>query len=137
MKRRSFAFLVSDFFSAPGWARPLAHLARRHETVAVRVTDRLETELPDGGFVVMQDAESGEQILVDTHDSGFRARFALEANRRELGLRSTFALAGVDALELSTSDDLVDSLVRFADMRKERSAMVGGGRGAVAAGRRP
>ena len=127
MQRRSLVFVVSDFISAPGWAEPLAHLARRHEIVAVRLYDPLEMELPDLGLVVMRDAETGEQLFVDTHDRAFRKRFAVLAQRREQDLRSAFRQAGVDALELSTSDDLVDAILRFADLRKRRSQLAAGG----------
>jgi uncharacterized protein (DUF58 family) len=127
MQRRSLVFIVSDFISAPGWAKPLAHLAQRHEIVAVRLYDRLEMELPDLGLIVMRDAETGEQLFVDTHDRAFRKRFAALAERREQELRSAFQQAGVDALELSTNDDLVDAILRFADLRKRRSQLAAGG----------
>ena len=71
MQRRSLVFVVSDFISTPGWAEPLAHLARRHEIIAVRLYDPLEMELPDLGLLVMRDAETGEQLFVDTHDRSF------------------------------------------------------------------
>jgi len=116
---------VSDFISAPGWAKPLALLARRHEVIAVRLYDPLESELPDVGMVVMQDAETGEQLFVDTHDRKFRERFAAAAAKRESALRSGFARAGVDVLELSTDDDLVDAIRRFAELRKRRSRVSG------------
>jgi uncharacterized protein (DUF58 family) len=119
--RRSLVFLVSDFHSEPGWEDPLLQMTRRHELVAVRLFDPLELELPDLGLVVMQDAETGEQIFVDTHDKGFRRRFAAEAASREAHLRSALQRAGVDALELSTADDLLDSILRFADLRRLRS----------------
>jgi uncharacterized protein (DUF58 family) len=125
--RRSLVFLVSDFISAPGWSEPLAHLARRHEILAVRLYDPLEMDLPDLGLLVVQDAETGEQVFVDTHDPAFRRRFATAAERRETALRSSFRDAGVDALELSTDDDLVDTILRFADLRKRRSQLAGGG----------
>jgi len=127
MQRRSLVFIVSDFISAPGWAEPLAHLAQRHEIVAVRLYDPLEMELPDLGLLVMRDAETGEQLFVDTHDRAFRKRFAAAAERREKELRSAFRRAGVDALELSTHDDLVDAILRFADLRKRRSQLAAGG----------
>ena len=127
MQRRSLVFVVSDFISAPGWARPLAHLAQRHEALAVRLYDPLEMELPDLGMLVVQDAETGEQLFVDTHDRGFRKRFAEAAARRELQVREAFRDAGVDALELSTEDDLVDALMRFGDLRKRRSQLAAGG----------
>lgn len=126
IKRRSLVFLVSDFISAPGWAKPLALLARRHEVLAVRLYDPLEMELPDLGLFVMQDAETGEQLFIDTHDRGFRARFTEIARRREAELRAAFRDAGVDALELATGDDLADAIVRFAELRKRRSQLAGG-----------
>lgn len=127
MQRRSLVFVLSDFISAPGWAEPLAHLARRHEIIVVRLYDPLEMELPDLGVVVMRDSETGEQLFVDTHDRSFRKRFAALAAQRERDLRSAFIQAGVDALELSTDDDLVDAILRFADLRKRRSQLSGGG----------
>ena len=127
LKRRSLIFLVSDFISAPGWAKPLAQLARRHEIVAVRLYDPLEMELPDLGLFVIQDAETGEQLFVDSHDRGFRKRFAAAAEKREKELREAFRHAGVDALELCTDDDLVDAIMRFADLRKRRSQLAAGG----------
>jgi len=127
MQRRSLVFIVSDFISTPGWAKPLAHLAQRHEIVAVRLYDPLEMELPNLGLLVMRDAETGEQLFVDTHDRTFRKRFAALAARREKELRSAFDHAGVDALELSTDDDLVDAILRFADLRKRRSQLAAGG----------
>jgi uncharacterized protein (DUF58 family) len=126
MQRRSLVFIVSDFISAPGWAKPLAHLALRHEIVAVRLYDPLEMELPDLGLLVMQDAETGEQLFVDTHDRAFRRRFAAAAERRETEVRAAFSQAGVDTLELSTDDDLVDAILRFADLRKRRSQLAAG-----------
>ena len=125
--RRSLVFVVSDFISAPGWAEPLAHLAQRHDVVAVRLYDPLEMELPDLGMLVVQDAETGEQLFVDTHDRGFRRRFEAAARHRETELRAIFGNAGVDALELSTNDDLVDAILRFADLRKRRSQLATGG----------
>ncbi len=125
--RRSLMFIVSDFISAPGWGETLAHLARRHEVVAVRLYDPLEMELPDLGLLVIQDSETGEQVFVDTHDKRFRQRFAALAEARETELRAAFRRAGVDALELATDDDLVDAIMRFSDLRKRRSQLAAGG----------
>jgi uncharacterized protein (DUF58 family) len=127
IKRRSTVFVVSDFISEPGWERSLAMLARRHEVVAVRLLDPLELELPDLGLLTVRDSETGEQLLVDTHDAGFRKRFARIAAQREAELRQGLVQAGVDALELSTDGDLVDAVVRFAEMRKRRARLATGG----------
>jgi uncharacterized protein (DUF58 family) len=126
IRRRSLVFVLSDFISAPGWERPLARLAQRHEVVAIRIHDPLESKMPDLGLVVVQDAETGEQLFVDTHDRGFRDRFAKAAQQREASLRRSLAQAGVDTLEVSTADSLADAIVRFADLRKQRSRLSGG-----------
>jgi len=131
IRRRSTVFVVSDFVSAPGWERLLGQLALRHEVTAVRIFDALEMELPDIGLVTMRDAETGEQLVVDTHNKRFRERFAAAAERRETALREALAHAGVDTLELGTDDDLVDAVLRFADLKKQRSRLAnwsGGGR---------
>ena len=120
LKRRCTVFVVSDFISQPGWHEALGRLALRHDVVAVRLLDPLELELPDLGLLTLRDAETGEHLVVDTHDTGFRRRFARIAAQREAELREGLALAGVDTLELSTDDDLVDALVRFVDLRRRR-----------------
>jgi len=120
VRRRALVFVVSDFISAPGWDKPLAQLAQRSEVIAIRLIDPLERALPDLGLVLMQDAETGEQLFVDTWDAGFRARFAAAAERSEEAVFDAFGRAGVDALELSTADDLTATVLRFAEMRKRR-----------------
>ncbi|HZY20156.1 MAG TPA: DUF58 domain-containing protein [Ramlibacter sp.] len=127
IKRRSTIFVVSDFISEPGWERSLGLLGQRHEVVAVRVLDPLELQLPDLGLLTLRDAETGEQILVDTHDAGFRKRFARIAAQREAELREALVRAGVDALELSTDADLVEAMVRFTEIRKRRARLSSGG----------
>jgi len=123
IKRRSVVFLVSDFFTAPGWERPLGMLSRRHEVIAVRLEDPRERELPDIGLVPMNDAETGESIYVDTHDARFRKRFEAVVQKREAELAAAFRRAGVDVLSLSTEDDLVNAILRFAMLRKQRRSM--------------
>ncbi len=120
IKKRSLLFVISDFICTPGWERPLNLLTQRHEVLSIRLWDPRETELPDVGPVVMEDAETGEQLYVDTHDPLFRARFAEAAKQREAVLRESFQRAGVDALALSTEEDLVGAIVRFAAMRRQR-----------------
>ena len=127
VKRRSTIFVVSDFISPPGWEEALAQLSRRHDVTAARLYDPLEMELPDIGLVTMRDAETGEQLLVDTHDAGFRQRFAAAAQARESALLASLAQAGVDTLELATDDDLLDAILRFADLRRQRGRLAAGG----------
>ena len=120
IKVRSLVFVISDFISAPGWERPLSLLNRRHEVLAVRLWDPREVELPDLGIVIMEDAETGEQLYVDTHDKKFRTRFEQAARQRQAALDEAFKHAGVDALALSTEEDLVRAIVRFAALRQQR-----------------
>jgi uncharacterized protein (DUF58 family) len=128
VRRRSTVFVVSDFISEPGWEKPLAMLTQKHEVVAVRLFDPLESNLPDLGLITMRDAESGEQLLVDTSSVKFRQRFAQIAAQREAELLQSLSRIGVDTLELSTDDDLVQSILRFTDMRKRRSRVAAGGK---------
>ena len=129
LRQRSTVFVVSDFISEPGWERPLGELARRHDVVAVRLLDPLERGWPDLGLIPVRDAETGEQLMVDTHDRIFRERFARLAAEREGRLRACLAHAGVDALELATDDNLFEAVRRFVDLRRQR---LGLRRGAVA-----
>jgi uncharacterized protein (DUF58 family) len=120
IKRRSLIFIVSDFITQPGWERTLSLLNQRHEVLAIRMWDPRELELPDIGPVFLEDAETGEQLFVDTHDRCFRARFKEAALRREAAFVECTSQAGVDVLSLSTDDDLVRALVRFASLRTQR-----------------
>ena len=118
VKRRSLIFLVSDFICLPGWDRAMDQLNRRHELLAVRLWDPRELDLPDLGVVLVEDSETGEQLSVDTSDRGFRQRFHEATRRRESELAQTFKRAGVSELPLSTEDDLVLAIMRFASLRR-------------------
>ncbi|GAB7051771.1 DUF58 domain-containing protein [Catenuloplanes indicus] len=110
-QRRSLVFLVSDFIGDPGWEKALAMLTHRHEVVVVRVVDPAELELPDVGLVLVEDAETGEQILVDTGDPMLRRRLAEEVDGRESLITTAMHRAGVAAHRITTDADLLDALV--------------------------
>jgi len=118
IKGRSLVFVISDFISVPGWERALQRLTLKHEVIAIRLYDRREVELPDVGPMLMDDAETGEQLYIDTHDRSFRRRFQEASERREADLAAAFRRAGVDAVGLSTDDDLLAAIVRMAARRK-------------------
>src|SRR3989442_16040022 len=103
-------------------------LARRHETLAVRLVDPRENELPDVGPLILTDSETGEQLWVNTHDGGFRPRLTAAARRGEQHRADAFPKAGVDVLVLRTDEDLVRSTVRFAYARRQRAARRGAAR---------
>ena len=117
IKRRSLIFVVSDFICVPGWDRAMDGLNRKHEVLAVRLWDPREMDLPNVGVVLVEDVETGDQMSVDTSDRGFRQRFHEAARRREAELAQAFRRAGVDELRLSTQEDLVLAILRFASLR--------------------
>jgi uncharacterized protein (DUF58 family) len=124
IQRRSMVFVVSDFISEPGWETPLGHLGMRHDVCAVRLFDPLEVALPDLGWVWLEDAESGEQIQVDTSDLKFRQRFAAATQTRQTELRAALARAGVDALELTTEEPLLQAMLRLMALRQRRAKRI-------------
>jgi uncharacterized protein (DUF58 family) len=126
LKRRSLTFVVSDFISNPGWDRALLALTQRHEVLAVRLVDPVDGDIPDVGMLNFEDSETGETVFVDTGDAGFRRRYAAVAEQNELMLLEAFTAAGTDVLELSTEDDLVDAIRRFADLRRMQRSINSG-----------
>ena len=119
IKKRSLVFVISDFISVPGWDKSLHLLSQRHEVIAIRLWDPREMELPDIGSIIMEDSETGEQLYVDTHDKKFRQRFQEAVSQREAMLTETFKRAGVDVLPLSTEEDLIRAIIRFATIRRQ------------------
>jgi hypothetical protein len=105
--------VVSDFIGTGGWERPLLRLAHRHEVVALRVVDAADEALPSVGLILVEDAETGEQILVDSSDPLFRSRFADGVDERETMLEDGMKHAGVPLHRIDTSGDLVTALVRI------------------------
>ncbi len=126
VRRRSLVVVVSDFISDPGWEAALARLAMRHEVVAVRIVDPVEDELPDIGLAPLRDAETGEWLMVDTHDRALRERYARLAVEFREHLAQAFASAGIDALELWCDDELALALFEFIRQRKQRSRLAAG-----------
>lgn len=119
-KRRSLVFVISDFISEPGWQRPLSSLNGRHELIGIRLWDAREVTLPNAGLIVVQDAETGEYLTVDTSNPEFRRRFMAAAAQRETALKQDLQRAGVDLHAISTEEDLVRAIVQLAALRKKR-----------------
>jgi uncharacterized protein (DUF58 family) len=121
-RRRSMVVIVSDFITEPGWERPLTQLAARHDVVALRVVDRREFDLPSVGMIYVEDAETGEQIFVDSDDPEFQRRLRAAADERQAALVAAARTAGVELFTVTTDEDLVRALARIAELRRRRVA---------------
>lgn len=119
-RRRSLVFVVSDFLGEPNWVRPLGRLAHRHEVVVLRIVDPRELDVPDLGLMVVEDAETGEQLLIDSSDPIFRARLEAEVAGQEAGLTAAMQQAGVVPHRVSTDADLGAALVDLVRRSKGR-----------------
>jgi uncharacterized protein (DUF58 family) len=115
-RKKAVVFLVSDFL-ADGYASALRVCARRHDCIAVSVTDPRECEIDDAGLIELRDPESGRRMLVDSGSRAFRDHYRDTIRRRREELRSLLRGAGVDQIAVSTGDDYVEPLVRFFKKR--------------------
>jgi uncharacterized protein (DUF58 family) len=120
VRRRGLVFVLSDFIGEGDWAAGLTRLAQRHEVVAIRVVDPAELALPDLGLVLVEDAETGEQVFADTSDPLLRQRFADQVASRESFVEESMNRAGVTAYSVGTEDDLVDTLVGMVRASRRR-----------------
>ncbi|HOZ48999.1 MAG TPA: DUF58 domain-containing protein [Candidatus Hydrogenedentes bacterium] len=120
-KRRVVAFLVSDFI-ADDYEVPLRIANRRHDVIAVSVTDPREEELPDVGLVSVRDAETGRETVVNTRDAEVRARYHKAAAARAKRRDQIFQRTRVDAIDVRTDRSYVDALYKFFRMRERRYA---------------
>ena len=120
LKKRAVVFLISDFIGGGDYDKPLQLLARRHDVVALQLTDDSEMALPNAGLIEMQDAETGETILVDTASRAVRDAFAADSARRQALLTSRLQRLGVDQLPLATGHDFIRDLSAFLKRRTRR-----------------
>jgi uncharacterized protein (DUF58 family) len=118
-RKRAVVFLFSDFLDT-GFEKALRLAGRRHDLVAVWVRDPLEDELPNVGLLELSDAETGEQVLVDTGSTAVRSSYVTHRRGRQDDLRRLFRGAGVDTIEVSTAGGHLDALVAFFRRREQR-----------------
>ncbi len=119
LRRRTVVFLLSDFLDQD-FERAFRRTGRRHDLVAVRITDPREEELPAVGLVELEDAESGRRLLLDTGDRTVRDAFRADAAVRREAVRQLTRAAGVDLIEVSTDGSHLDALIRFFRLRERR-----------------
>jgi uncharacterized protein (DUF58 family) len=121
-RRRALIVVISDFIGDGDWGRSLLRLVPRHEVVALRVTDAADDELPDAGLVVVEDAETGEQLVIDSSDPLLRARLRAGAERRDAGLAAGMRRAGVPIHRIGTDADLATALIEVVASTQRRRA---------------
>ena len=126
-KRRCVTFLISDFCLPGGFEESLSRLQpklqitnRRHDLISMIVSDPREHEFPDVGWLTLEDAESGEQVEVNTSDPAIRRGYAELAAGRQKGLRRAIRSAGLDLLDLSTDQPCLPALLNFFKARQRR-----------------
>ena len=118
-KRRSVVFLVSDFINA-GYEKALQIANRRHDMVAITVTDPRELQLPDVGFIELEDAETGEIVLLDTSYSEVRSVYAKQSSQDIMSRNKLFKSINVDHIDIQTDRPYIDPLIKFFRMRAKR-----------------
>jgi len=119
-RRRSLIIVISDFIGSGDWERSLLRLGPRHEVVALRVVDAADDELPEVGLVVVEDAETGEQLILDSGDQVLRARFTEAVAERDALLAAGMRRAGVPVHRIDTTADLATSLVEVVSSTRRK-----------------
>ena len=119
LRRRAVVFIISDF-QDNGYMEKLAAFSRKHDVIAITVADPAELSLPNVGLIELQDAETGEMLLVDTGSAAVRRRFAAAASYRLDELGTSFRTAGIDQVLLQTNQDYAQKLITFFKTREHR-----------------
>ncbi|MET8162082.1 DUF58 domain-containing protein [Sphaerisporangium sp. NPDC005289] len=120
-RRRALIVLLSDFIGDGDWERSLQRLVRRHEVVALRIVDAADDALPEAGLIVVEDAETGEQLVVDSADPLLRARFRAAVDARDARLTAGMRRAGVPVHRIGTERDLAEALAEVVARTRDRS----------------
>jgi uncharacterized protein (DUF58 family) len=119
LHRRAIIFLLSDFLDE-GYERAFKRTGRRHDLIAVPIRDPREVELPAVGLLELEDAETGEQLLLDTSNSALRRAYTQDAEGRLAFIRQLARSARIDLIEVSTDGGHLDALIRFFRIRERR-----------------
>jgi uncharacterized protein (DUF58 family) len=121
-RRRALIVVISDFIGDGDWERSLLRLVPRHEVVALRVIDAADDELPNVGLVVVEDAETGEQLVIDSGDPLLRARLRAGVEERDARLDAGMRRAGVPIHRIGTDADLATALIEVVASTRRRPA---------------
>ena len=119
LHKKSVVFLVSDFQSE-GFEKQLRILGKRHDLIAVSITDPREVSMPDVGLIQLEDAETGEMVIIDTGSASFRKKYEQLGGARLDGLKRLFRSMDIDHIDIRTGEDYVFDLVKFFRNRERR-----------------
>ncbi len=119
LHKRAVLFLISDFLDQ-GYEQKMKALARRHDLIAIRVTDPREGLLPEVGLLELEDAESGEQVVLDTGNRNVRRTYEQWWHERSSRIDKTLISAGVDRICIHAGEDYMKPIVRFFLARERR-----------------
>ncbi len=119
VRRKAVAFLISDFIAAD-YEKPLRVTGKKHDLIPICITDPRELDLPKAGLVELQDAESGETMLIDSSDADFRTGYGLLARKRLQDRFDLFRSSGIDAIDIRTDVPYIDPIMKFFRMREKR-----------------
>lgn len=122
VKKKCVTFLISDF-QDEGYDKPLKLAAIHYDLIAIIITDPRELELPNVGLVELTDAETGEQLLVDTASATARKKFSVAARARNLEIKAALTRLNIDLIDVHTDRDYVRDLVRFFRSREQRQTL--------------
>jgi uncharacterized protein (DUF58 family) len=118
-KKKTITFIISDFY-AEGLKMPLSIATKRHDVIAVHVTDPRDSELPDVGIVRLEDPETEESFVLDTSDPSVREGYSEKARLREAERKKLFYSVKVDRVFVDTAEPYEEALISFFDMRKKK-----------------
>ncbi len=119
MRRKTVAFLVSDFLAGE-YRREISIANQKHDLVAIKITDPRESEMVDVGLLELEDAETGEVVVVDTASLRVRSQFTEQSQGREMGLQKTFGAIDLDMIPIQTGASYIDPLIKFFRQRERR-----------------
>jgi len=120
LKKRAIIFIMSDFFVEGNYTKALKLIKRRHDVIAINMSDIREQEIPDIGYVELEDSETGEQILVDTSDKEFRKEYVRLVKKRNKSFTQKMRKLGIDSIQLLSGESFEVPLKKFFAMRIRR-----------------
>ena len=119
IRRNSVVFILSDFMD-DGYQKSLRVLSSKHDVIAIKVTDKLEMELPDAGLICLVDAETGENVVIDTSDKKIRNSYSALRRAQQEGLEKMFKKINLDHITIKTGESYVEPLYKFFRVRAKR-----------------